>query len=260
MSIFSENLKRLRQSKGLTQGELAESVFASVQSISRWENGESEPSLDMVNTLCSFFGVTADKLIKGSDMPEDELMNAIKDYISSDSEFSEKSFKLCRSILDGRSKRMLAGLDDDAAIPDKCHYVINDRNGLDGVFVNMDSYPPLFAITDTKRLDIKKADAEKLCRVFSFLENEENINILLKAQDTDGWYDKESLIKHFGINEERFESVIDMFSELGMLNTTELAVNGSVKTVYALYFRYRVKLLLALAANIFSQDKVKYIW
>ena len=41
-SVFSANLRRLRQSKGYTQEQVADHLGVSPQSVSRWECGVSQ--------------------------------------------------------------------------------------------------------------------------------------------------------------------------------------------------------------------------
>lgn len=42
MTIFAEQLKKLRQEKNISQEELAQKLFISRQAISKWENGVSQ--------------------------------------------------------------------------------------------------------------------------------------------------------------------------------------------------------------------------
>ena len=46
-----EILKRLREKRGLTQEQLAEKVMVTRQAVSRWENGETQPSTDTLKLL-----------------------------------------------------------------------------------------------------------------------------------------------------------------------------------------------------------------
>ena len=62
MSIISDNIKKLRKAKGMTQEELAEAVNVSFQAVSKWENGGS-PDLEMLPLLANTFGVTIDELM-----------------------------------------------------------------------------------------------------------------------------------------------------------------------------------------------------
>ena len=48
MKVFGENMRKAREEKGLTQEQLAEILKTKQNTISRWENGEREPSLEMV--------------------------------------------------------------------------------------------------------------------------------------------------------------------------------------------------------------------
>lgn len=75
---FSENLKRLRKERELTQETLADFLSVSFQAVSKWERGESYPDITMLPVIASFFGVSTDSLL-GVDKAEQE--NAIQKYI-----------------------------------------------------------------------------------------------------------------------------------------------------------------------------------
>lgn len=63
MDNFKQNLKQLRQSKSLTQKDLAKQINVSEDCIYFWEKGRSEPSiLDLIN-LANFFDVSIDYLV-----------------------------------------------------------------------------------------------------------------------------------------------------------------------------------------------------
>lgn len=72
MNIYlSENLKRLRQSRNLTQERLADFLGVSFQSISKWERGEVYPDIEMLPEIASYFKVSVDNLL-GVNRAEDE--------------------------------------------------------------------------------------------------------------------------------------------------------------------------------------------
>ena len=60
---FNEKLQELRNSKGLTQKELAEKLYVSRTAISKWESGRGYPSIDSLRDIARFFSVTVDELI-----------------------------------------------------------------------------------------------------------------------------------------------------------------------------------------------------
>ena len=63
-SIIGSNLLKLRKNMKLTQMEVAEKFNYSDKSISKWEKGESLPSVEVLCELASFYGVTLDDLTK----------------------------------------------------------------------------------------------------------------------------------------------------------------------------------------------------
>lgn len=62
---FNEKLKQLRNSRGLTQEELAAALFVSRTAISKWESGRGNPSIDSLKEISSFFCITLDELLSG---------------------------------------------------------------------------------------------------------------------------------------------------------------------------------------------------
>ena len=56
-------LKELRESKGLTQKEVAEIIGYSEISYARYEKGEREPDISTLCKLANYFNVTVDYLI-----------------------------------------------------------------------------------------------------------------------------------------------------------------------------------------------------
>lgn len=62
---FGEKLLELRNSKGMTQEELAEALFVSRTAISKWESGRGYPSIDSLKEISKFFSVSIDELLSG---------------------------------------------------------------------------------------------------------------------------------------------------------------------------------------------------
>lgn len=59
---LSERLIGLRKEKNLSQEELAAVLNVSRQAVSRWETGLAAPSLDKLQFLAEFYGITIDEL------------------------------------------------------------------------------------------------------------------------------------------------------------------------------------------------------
>ena len=59
------NISRLRAEHHLSQGDLADALAVSRQSVSKWETDSSVPDLDKLVKLSQVFGVTLDELVTG---------------------------------------------------------------------------------------------------------------------------------------------------------------------------------------------------
>lgn len=63
MLYLSENLKKYRVMKGLTQEDVAEYLGITPQSISKWERGECYPDITFLPALANIFDTSVDLLI-----------------------------------------------------------------------------------------------------------------------------------------------------------------------------------------------------
>ena len=74
--VFGEKLKTERKKKDWSQEELAAKLFVSRQSVSKWENGQNYPSIEVIIHISDLFGVTIDELLRSD---EELTKKVIKD-------------------------------------------------------------------------------------------------------------------------------------------------------------------------------------
>ena len=61
--MFCERIKELRKSLGINQIEFGNKLSVTKQCISNWENGNIQPSIDMLIKICETFSVSSDYLL-----------------------------------------------------------------------------------------------------------------------------------------------------------------------------------------------------
>ena len=76
-------IRDLRKEHRLSQTELAKAVHVSQATVTAWETGKAEPSSSALNTLASYFNVSADYLLGRK-----ESENKTADYSTDSKRFS----------------------------------------------------------------------------------------------------------------------------------------------------------------------------
>ena len=71
---FAQQLLKLRTEQQLSQTDIANLLFVSRQAVSKWENGDAEPSLDNLISLSRILNVSLDNIITGSLNPNTLLL------------------------------------------------------------------------------------------------------------------------------------------------------------------------------------------
>lgn len=73
---LGERIHQFRTERNLSQGDLADALNVSRQSVSKWETDTSVPELDKLVKLCELFGVSLDELVRGVE-PEKQPANPL---------------------------------------------------------------------------------------------------------------------------------------------------------------------------------------
>ena len=68
-------LKKLRETKGISQRQLADILNVSRGSVGNWESGTREPNLNTIRIIADFFGITIDYLLGVDDKPYNKLLD-----------------------------------------------------------------------------------------------------------------------------------------------------------------------------------------
>mgnify|MGYP004507606787 FL=1 len=71
----------LRKEKGLTQEQLGEKLGVTNKTISRWENGNYMPDVEMLSLLSKEFGVSINELISGERLLAEDFKKAADDNL-----------------------------------------------------------------------------------------------------------------------------------------------------------------------------------
>ena len=97
-------LKELRKQKGLTQEQVAEKFNVSNRTISRWENGNNMPDLDILIEISDYYEVDLREILNGErksgnmDKEMKETVLQAADYTNAEAERYNKRVRICNGI------------------------------------------------------------------------------------------------------------------------------------------------------------------
>lgn len=64
---MSMRLKKIRESRGLTQDQIASRLCVTRQAVSRWENEKTQPDIQTLTILSEVYGCSIDELVRDND-------------------------------------------------------------------------------------------------------------------------------------------------------------------------------------------------
>ena len=71
---FGQFLSELRKEKSMTQKELADKLFVSDKTVSKWERGNSMPNVTLLIPIADVLGITVTELLQGEKAGEDQSL------------------------------------------------------------------------------------------------------------------------------------------------------------------------------------------
>ena len=66
---LGENIYKFRTERNMSQGDLADALEVSRQSVSKWENNSAVPELEKLMKMAGIFGISLDELVSGEAAP-----------------------------------------------------------------------------------------------------------------------------------------------------------------------------------------------
>ena len=237
-----DNLKILRERKGLTQAELADMLYTTAQSVSRWENGLSEPDIDTLCRIADIFEVRVDTLLSRDYLSKEEFLNEIMGYLRKSESFADSVFEILRVAVSSK----LGG-----------NYFYNTYSYIVGkesivTFSNRNDTPKLSVVADGLT-DILNFDHFEYTKYLSAFSNENVIHAISKFQELDVGvdYDRLSLIQKLGISQGVFDSTIKNLELLGLIQEYVAGINGEKITMYRKLWQHRALCVYALVRQLF---------
>ena len=79
---FAKKLVDLRNKCGLSQSKLADMLYISGQAVSKWENANSLPDIELLLPLSQILGVSVDYLLEGNNNSFDSDPDIIKEAVT----------------------------------------------------------------------------------------------------------------------------------------------------------------------------------
>jgi len=77
---IGKKIATYRNQLGLTQGQLAETLFVTHQAVSKWEKGKSVPNIDILYELTKLFHISIDELLDDTDIRDNDYDQLFKNY------------------------------------------------------------------------------------------------------------------------------------------------------------------------------------
>ena len=83
MQKIGKFLAELRREKNLTQDELGEKIGVTNKTVSRWENGNYLPPVEMLQILSKFYDVSINEILNGERINDSDYKNISEENVKS---------------------------------------------------------------------------------------------------------------------------------------------------------------------------------
>lgn len=261
-----EKLCSLRTGRGLTQEAFAAGIGVSNKTVSKWENGTTEPDITSLRAIAEFYGVSLDYIFGLKDSELDTLQTLRGEFNGLTKEESFlKAFEICEAIVPASFQNMSGDGEPETmrVIPEPGHRM----------HVSSDHFYTSTVKTDEINMSVtllrNKANFEwlrdrevqdKLWRLFNFLCNPSVLRMISFIHSTacPCNFTAEYMAKLSGTcggNTEEVASLLDEACELELISKRCAHMRYGDVTVYEAYGNGNILVLLSLAHDVFANNK-----
>ncbi|MBE6544073.1 MAG: helix-turn-helix transcriptional regulator [Ruminococcaceae bacterium] len=229
---IAEKLVELRNARGVTQEDVAQSLSISNKTVSKWENGASMPDLSMLVELSKYYGVTTDTLLGLTEDKKQSTAEEIRSLFEGLNRRKSvlKSFEAVKSLVPTMygivSKYYDDVYDEEDVIPAEksrgyrseishhefFEFTASSENV--NLAVMMLKNKANFAwLNDTNK-------QKEIVKIFKFLSNEDALSVLYFVHSTacSESFTADYIATNTGIEEKRVTEILDEFCSVGECN------------------------------------------
>lgn len=253
---LSENIKKFRLEKNLTQEQLAAKLCISAQAVSKWETSDTYPDGTLLLPLARELGVSLDELFgnKSASMPDiSRQIIALIRETDPDRRFP-LAWDICWQIERGLFNCCMEI--DTRYAPDEAKNQHNDSYILsdNGFTMVSNGSEPFFAVFPQPQEGFEDflAGKETLQNIFAALSHDDTVNALMWLYRRRENYIFESavLARDCGICGEQTDRVMEELSLLKVVSKQELTVNNQKRTLFRSHPRHILIALFSIARKI----------
>lgn len=253
---LSQNIKRLRIERNMTQEQLASALGVSAQAVSKWETSTTYPDGVLLVPLAQAFGVSLDELFDNTSVSMADISKRIIRLIH-ETDASER-FNIARDICWQIEKglfncRMSI---DEKYTPDEIKNMHNasyilDNHGFTFISNGKEPFFSLFPEPDGGFGNFL-SDTEEIQKLFSCLSSSDTVRALIFLYKKEENYVFESavLAKECDIGDDTIDRVMNDLLLLRVVRKKELPVNGHQRVLFYSHPNHKLLALFLLAREI----------
>ncbi len=235
---FSQNVKRFRTAKNLTQEQLAAALGISAQAVSKWETSETYPDGALLVPLANELGVSLDELFGNENVTMADISRRIIEIVGRTEE--KERFNVARDIC-WQIERGFFNCRMDIEKNYDSYEIKNIRNAsyvLDdhGFTAISNGKEPFFAVFPEPEEGFGHflCDREELIKIFAALSSPDTFSALefLYRRNADYIFESSVLARECGIPEKKISGVMGDLMQLRAVRKNDVTVNDRVRTLY----------------------------
>lgn len=256
---MSETLTKLRADKGVTQEDVAAALSVSNKTVSKWENGVSEPNLSMLVRLAKYYNVTSDALLGIAGFEKQTTENLIKSELEGldRKETALKAFDIVRGIIPATFDTFASGgsCDEWSAVPEK-------QGGMNRFCISTDGFHNFAAAWEDVNLSVmlmrnksnfawlnSKDGQEKIALLFTFLSDADALKLcyFIHSTDCSENFTADYISKNTGILKDKTTKLLDFACDIGLCSKVIGHLSGGKTDIYRSFGDGNILALITLA-------------
>ncbi len=257
---LSENIKRIRLEKNMTQEQLAGRLGISAQAVSKWETSETYPDGSLLLPLAQELNVSLDELFDNKKVTVEDVSARIIRLFSETAECERMSlartigWQMEKGLFNCKMSIDVAYSSEELKERKLSSYILDDY----GFTLVSNGPEPFFSVFPESEEGFGQflKNKESLRKIFAALSSTDTMNaiIYLMKQKENYVFEPALLAKECGINEDSLARVLEELEFLDIIWVKEVALNGKTMLLCHSQSGHRLIALYLVASELLYND------